>query len=151
MDEKEARGGTGEKIYTEAEFNAKLDELLSRKIARREAKLRREYESKYGEQAPAGPDPEPREAPAADSGSGEFQAFAEKFNPDVPLEEIYGIYDKMQPKKEVRTMGSLKNSLSQDSGVKDFYTKEEALRFTRKDFDQNPALFRAVEASMAKW
>ena len=37
------------KTYTEAEFNAKLDEVLGKKIARREAKIRKEYERKYGE------------------------------------------------------------------------------------------------------
>ena len=36
------------KTYTEAEFNAKLDEVLGKKIARKEAKIRKEYERKYG-------------------------------------------------------------------------------------------------------
>jgi hypothetical protein len=36
-----------EKTYTEAEFNAKLDEVLGKKIARREAKIRKEYDNKY--------------------------------------------------------------------------------------------------------
>ena len=36
------------KVYTEAEFNSKLDEVLGKKLARREAKIRKEYESKYG-------------------------------------------------------------------------------------------------------
>ena len=40
---------TPEKTYTEAEFNAKLDEVLGKKIARREAKIRKEYERKYGD------------------------------------------------------------------------------------------------------
>ena len=39
---------TPEKTYTEAEFNAKLDEVLGKKIARKEAKIRKEYEGKYG-------------------------------------------------------------------------------------------------------
>ena len=33
------------KTYTEAEFNAKLDEVLGKKIARKEAKIRKEYVS----------------------------------------------------------------------------------------------------------
>lgn len=37
------------KLYTEDDLNARLDELLAKKIARREAKIRREFESKYGE------------------------------------------------------------------------------------------------------
>lgn len=39
---------TKEKLYTEDELNARVDELLSKKIARREAKIKREYEQKYG-------------------------------------------------------------------------------------------------------
>lgn len=35
------------KTYTEEEFNSRLDELLSKKLARKEAKIRREYEDKY--------------------------------------------------------------------------------------------------------
>lgn len=37
------------KTYTEAEFNAKLDEVLGKRIARKEAKIRKEYERKYGD------------------------------------------------------------------------------------------------------
>ena len=37
------------KTYTEAEFHAKLDEVLGRKIARKEAKIRKEYERKYAD------------------------------------------------------------------------------------------------------
>jgi hypothetical protein len=33
-------------------------------------------------------------------------------------------------------MGSMKNTDSGDSGVKDFYTPEEARKFTKKDFDR---------------
>ena len=35
--------------------------------------------------------------------------------------------------------------------VKEFYTYEEASKFTRKDFEANPELFKAVENSMTKW
>jgi hypothetical protein len=57
----------------------------------------------------------------------------------------------MQPKKDVRTAGSMTNTNAPDNGVKDFYTRDEALQFTKKDFDKNPALFKAVEQSMHKW
>ncbi len=83
--------------------------------------------------------------------SKEFRDFAGKFNPDTPIKDIYDIYAKTQPKKEVKSMGSMKNNSSADSGIKDFYTPEEARRFTKKDFDNNPALFEAVEKSMLKW
>lgn len=83
--------------------------------------------------------------------SQEFQSFAGKFNPNTPIRDIYDIYAKTQPKKEIKTMGSMKNSNTGDKGVKDFYTVDEARRFTKKDFDENPALFAAVEKSMSKW
>ena len=83
--------------------------------------------------------------------SKEFKDFASKFGTNTTITEIYEIYNKMQPKKEVRTMGSLKNNTTNDTGVKDFYTRDEALKFTKKDFDNNPELFKAVEKSMLKW
>lgn len=232
------------KTYTEAEFNAKLDEVLGKKIARKEAKIRKEYDRKYGglmETLKAGTGKEtveevndaftkfyeskgikinkkpdysdhdietlaradadeiirggyedvveevdrlaeigaanmtPREKAmfrvlaehrnATERGnelakigvtedvynSPEFKDFSSKFNASTPIADIYDIYKKTQPKKEIRTMGSMKNSTSDDGTVKDFYTRDEALRFTKKDFDNNPALFKAVEASMLKW
>ena len=83
--------------------------------------------------------------------SKEFKDFASKFGTNTTITEIYEIYNKMQPKKEVRTMGSLKNNTTNDTGVKDFYTRDEALKFTKKDFDNNPELFKAIEKSMLKW
>lgn len=83
--------------------------------------------------------------------SPDFKAFAGKFNSGTPVKDIYDIYAKTQPKKNIRTPGSMSNHDSADSGVKDFYTVEEARRFTRADFDKNPALFAAVEKSMQKW
>ena len=84
-------------------------------------------------------------------GSKDFTDFAGKFNANTPIAEIYEIYSSRQPKKEIRTMGSMKNNDSGDNGVKDFYTPEEARKFTKKDYDKNPALFKAVENSMLKW
>jgi hypothetical protein len=232
------------KTYTEEEFNAKLDEVLGKKIARREAKIRKEYDRKYGElesvlragtgkedvtemtstfrdfytrkgiQIPTEPtysekdievlaraeaddvirsgfeevvdevdrlasvgveNMNPREKAVFRTlakyrqdterkrelsklgvtedvyGSQEFNDFAAKFGPGTSITEIYSYFSKMQPKKEVKTMGSMRNSTSADGTVKDFYTREEALRFTKKDFDKNPALFKAVEQSMLKW
>jgi hypothetical protein len=232
------------KTYTEAEFNAKLDEVLGKKIARKEAKIRKEYERKYGsleEVLKAGTGKESVEemtdtfadfyrkkgikipekptytakdievlarAEAEDiihSGfdevveevdrltavgasnmtprekavfkvlaehrqnaersreltklgvtedvfnSQEFKDFAGKFNPNTPIADVYNIYAKTLPKKDIKPMGSMKNNESGDNGVKDFYTVEEARQFTKKDFDKNPALFAAVEKSMLKW
>ena len=83
--------------------------------------------------------------------SREFQEFAGKFNPKTPISEIYDLYNKTKPKKDIKPMGSMKNNTSEDSGVKEFYTRDEALKFTKSDFDKNPALFKAVQASMLKW
>ena len=83
--------------------------------------------------------------------SQEFRDFAAKFNANTPIKDIYDIYNKTKPKKEIKTMGSMKNNASADNGVKDFYTRDEALRFTKADYDKNPALYKAVETSMLKW
>lgn len=83
--------------------------------------------------------------------SAEFKAFAGKFNSNTPIRDIYDIYAKTQPKKEHRTMGSMKSNAPADNGVKDFYSFEEAKKFTKADFDKNPALFKKVQESMTKW
>ena len=83
--------------------------------------------------------------------SEEFKDFAKMFKSDIPITKVFDQYRKTQPKKEIKTMGSMKNTDSGDNGVKDFYTVEEARRFTKADFDKNPALYKAVEKSMQKW
>jgi hypothetical protein len=83
--------------------------------------------------------------------SQEFKDFSAKFSATTPIREIYDIYQKTQPKKEIKTMGSMKNATSEDGTVKDFYSYEEATKFTKKDFDKNPALYEAVRKSMTKW
>ena len=82
----------------------------------------------------------------------EFKEFSNKLNPKLSVKEKYEMYEKLKPKKEIETIGSMKNTPNdKDKGVKDFYTRDEALKFTREDFDKNPELFKAVERSMAKW
>ena len=83
--------------------------------------------------------------------SKEFQDFASKFNSNTPIAEIHSMYQKMQPKKEIKPMGSMKNTPSEDKGVKEFYSFEEAKTFTKADFDKNPALYEAVKKSMTQW
>lgn len=83
--------------------------------------------------------------------SKEFQDFAKKFNPNTSMTDIYDIYKLKYPKEKPKTMGSMKNSNSGDAGVKDFYTVEEARRFSKADYDKNPALFAAVQKSMTMW
>lgn len=84
--------------------------------------------------------------------SKEFKDFASQFNSNADIKNIYNLYSKTsQPKKEknIEKMGSMKNNSTEE--VKDFYTYEESLKFTRKDFEKNPELFKAVEKSMTKW
>lgn len=83
--------------------------------------------------------------------SKEFKDFASMFRSDIPIVEIYKQYNKSQPKKEIKPMGSMTNKTSEDGTVKDFYTRDEALQFTKADFDKNPALFKAVQESMLRW
>ena len=83
--------------------------------------------------------------------SQDFKDFAGKFNAATPIRDIYDIYAKTQPKKNIKPMGSMKNGASSDSMVKEFYSVEEARQFTKKDFDRDPALFAAVQKSMLKW
>ena len=78
--------------------------------------------------------------------SAEFKDFASKFSSNTPIKEIYEIYSKTQPRKQIRTMGSMKNNVA-DSGVKDYYTPEEIDRLTEEDLD-NPQVWEAVRRSM---
>lgn len=84
--------------------------------------------------------------------SDDFKSFASKFEGSkTPITEIYEIYNKTQPRKEHKTMGSIKQTTVDTGAVKDFYSREEAMKFTVEDFNKNPALFKAVEKSMQKW
>lgn len=81
----------------------------------------------------------------------EYIEFANKLNPSLSAKEKYEMYLKIKPKPKVETIGSMKGATSKDNGVKDFYSYEESLKFTKADFDRNPELFKAVERSMTKW
>lgn len=233
-----------EKVYTEEEFNAKLDKVLAKKIARNNEKIRKEYEKKYGNlenvlKAGTGIDdigditeqftdfyqskgiqiPKPADysdkdlkvlakAEASDIISlgfdevveevdrladlginnmtareklvfaelanyrkaeedrkelakigvgeeslkdAEFIEFAKNLDPNLSTKKKWEIFAKYKPKKDIEVMGSMKNSGEETAAVKDFYTREEALKFTKKDFDKNPALYEAVEKSSYKW
>ena len=83
--------------------------------------------------------------------SEDFKTFASQFNETTPIKNVYDLYTKTQPKPKVEPIGSMKTTPIKDTGVKEFYTREEALKFTKKDFDANPELFKAVENSMYKW
>ena len=83
--------------------------------------------------------------------SKDFADFAAKFNSNVSIKDVYSIYEQTQNKKTPKTIGSLKNSKSTDSKLKDFYTPEEAKRFTKQDYINNPELEKIVEKSMMRW
>lgn len=83
--------------------------------------------------------------------SAEFKEFAGQFNSNVPMQKVYDLYKKTQPQKEIKTMGSMKNTNSADSAVKEYYSPEEARKISRKELDANPALMAAIERSMQKW
>lgn len=83
--------------------------------------------------------------------SEDFKTFASQFNESTPMKNVYELYIKTQPKPKVEPIGSMKTTPIKDTGVKEFYTREEALAFTKKDFDENPELFKAVEKSSYKW
>jgi hypothetical protein len=82
--------------------------------------------------------------------SAEFQEFAAQYRSDVPITKVYEQYQRTQPKKEIKPMGSMKSTAA-DSGVKDFYSVEEARKFSKDDLDKNPALYNAILKSMQKW
>jgi hypothetical protein len=77
--------------------------------------------------------------------SKEFQDFAKQFNSTTPIADIFNIYSKMQPKKEIKPMGSMKNTVSNE--VKDFYSAEEISRLSEDDL-RNPDVWSAVRRSM---
>jgi 23S rRNA pseudoU1915 N3-methylase RlmH len=83
--------------------------------------------------------------------SQEFKDFAKKFNPNTPITEIFNIYNSTKPKKQTERIGSMKTTEVQDNGVKDFYTYEESLKYTKEDFDKNPKLWEAMLKSMQQW
>jgi hypothetical protein len=229
------------KTYTEEEFNTKLNEVLGKKLARREAKIRKEYDRKYGDleevlkagtgkesveeitgtfrdfytkkgiqfqQKPTYSDRDIQVLAQAEAediirggfdevveevdrltelgvanmtakekamfkvlaehrqsmerghelskicvtedvyNSDDFKKFASQFNPSTPITDVFDIYRKSQPHKNIKTMGSIKNTESADDGVKDFYTIEEIKKFSKEDFDKNPKLWANVQKSL---
>jgi hypothetical protein len=232
-----------EKVYTEEEFNNKLNEVVGKRIARKEAKIRKEYDRKYGElenvlRAGTGfngvdemtsafkehyskkgvqfaeepkytdrdievlaraeaddviklgldevideinryadigienlnprekatlkmlaehQDKEEKRKELARLGveedllnSADFKEFSSKFSSKTPIADIVDIYNKTKPKKEIKPMGSIKSNVM-DTGVKEYYSPDEAKRFTQKEINENPALVEAIERSMKKW
>jgi hypothetical protein len=81
----------------------------------------------------------------------DFQAFEKKLNPNMSAKEKYEMYLQTKPKAHIEPIGSMRGIKTGEPAVKEFYTHEEAMKFTKADFDKNPALFKAVTNSMQKW
>ena len=80
-----------------------------------------------------------------------FKEFEKKLNPNMSVREKYEMYLSVKPKSNIEPIGSMKGTKGGESAVKEFYTYEEAMKFTKADFDKNPALYQAVTNSMQKW
>lgn len=81
----------------------------------------------------------------------DFREFEKNLNPNMSIKDKYNMYLKFQPKEKVETIGSMKNNASSKNQVKEFYTHDEAVKFTREELDRNPELFKAITNSMTKW
>ena len=81
-----------------------------------------------------------------------FKKFADMFDKSkAKISEIYEMYSKTQPKKEVKPIGSMKSNKEADNGVKEFYTFEEANSFSREELHNNPKLMEAITKSASQW
>lgn len=95
-----------QKLYSEEDFNKKLDEVLAKKIARKEAKIRKEYDKKYGNLE--------RVLRAGTGSEGDIEEMTSTFDKfytenvkgyKTPTEPSYNEFDmKAGAEKEVRTM-----------------------------------------------
>lgn len=80
-----------------------------------------------------------------------FKDFANKFNSDMKISEIYELWEKVNrnvPKKPAST-GSTKSTVS-DNQVKEYYTPDEVDKLSSKDLD-NPSILKRVRESMKHW
>lgn len=80
-----------------------------------------------------------------DLDNDEFRKFANKLNPELSLKEKYEMYQEIKPKKEVKTIGSMKGV--PESKYKDYYSPEEIAKLTDEDLD-DPRVWDAVRKSM---
>lgn len=82
-----------------------------------------------------------------DTESEEFLNYSKKLNPELSLKEKYEMYEQIKPKKEIKTMESLKSGAN--SEIKEYYSPEEISRLTDEELD-NPKIWEAVRRSMTK-
>lgn len=80
----------------------------------------------------------------------DFKEFRKKFAPSTSIMEVHELYSKSKTVVErPKSTGSVKSTVV-DTGIKEFYTPEEAKKLTREDY-MNPKIREAVENSMTKW
>jgi hypothetical protein len=77
--------------------------------------------------------------------SNDFKDFASKFNANVPIADVYRLYEKTQPKPKYEQVGSMKST--QIEKIKEHYTDDEISRMTLDDLD-DPNVWAAVRKSM---
>ena len=131
--------GGYEDIVDETERLAKLDRLSDRdKLVLKRLQDERKTIEETKELASIGVKIEDLETP-------EFKMYASKLNPSLSLKEKYEMYLDKQPKKEIKTIGSMRGV--PESKIKDYYTPEEISRLTEEDLD-NPQIWEAVRRSM---
>lgn len=75
----------------------------------------------------------------------DFKDFAKKFSSELSMKEKYEMYTKLNPKKEVKPIGSMKSG--QMNTVKDHYTEDEIARLSLDDLN-DPQVWEAVRRSM---
>lgn len=83
--------------------------------------------------------------------SEEYKNFSKMLNPSMTEAEKYKMYEQYKPTAKKEKIGSMVSNPSSENEVKEFYTYDEASRFSKEDFDKNPDLFKAVQNSMLKW
>lgn len=75
----------------------------------------------------------------------DFKDFSDKLNPNLSMKEKYDMYTKLNPKKKVEPIGSMKSG--QVNKVKDYYSEDEISRLTLDDLN-DPNVWEAVRKSM---
>lgn len=82
-----------------------------------------------------------------------FKTFASQFSANTPITNIYDMYTKVnnvEVKERPASTGSTK-TISNTNQLKDFYTEEEASKFTQEELLRNPKLLDRITDSMSKW
>ncbi len=78
----------------------------------------------------------------------DFISFRKKFDKKTPVDEIYEIYKKSQPKPKIELPGSMKNNSVKTE--KEYYTPEEVNALTPEEW-QKPGVWEKVLNSRKKW